>query len=155
MILDKVGGRSFETEIPPDVDLVPPAPPVADLSLALVALVTEAGCVPIGNPDGLRSAHATTWMRYPIAGLDGFEGGAWESVHGGFDTTVANLDPNRIAPLDALREFERRGRIGRLCDNFYVTTGNNTSVAVATRMGQEIADELTESGVDAIVLTGT
>lgn len=155
MILAKVGGRPFTTEIPPDLDLVPPAPPVGELSRAVVALVTEAGCVPFGNPDGLKSNRATMWLRYKIADIDSLLPGSWESVHGGFDPTVANQDPNRLAPLDTLRQLEREGRIGSLYKHFYVTTGNNTSVAMSTRMGQEIADELTEAGVDAIVLTGT
>jgi glycine reductase len=155
MILAKVGGRAFVTEIPPDGNVVPPAPPVSDLAGAVVALVTEAGCVPFGNPDRLESNRATTWLRYRIEGLKSLEPGAWESVHGGFDTTMANRDPNRLAPLDALRQLEREGRIGKLHKDFYVTTGNNTSVAMSTRIGQEIADDLAEAGVDAIVLTGT
>ena len=155
MILAKVAGEPFTTEIPPGVDLVPAAAPVTDMADAVVALVTEAGCVALGNPDRLRSTRATRWLKYSISGLSGFAPESWESVHGGFDTTVANQDPNRLAPLDALRYFEQQGRIGKLHDNFYVTTGNNTSVAMAMRIGCEIANELSEEGVDAIVLTGT
>ena len=155
MILAKVAGGPFTTEIPPRADLVPPVAAVTEMADAVVALVTEAGCVALGNPDRLRSTRATTWLKYSISGLGGLSPEGWESVHGGFDTTVANQDPNRLAPLDALRYFEQQGRIGKLHDDFYVTTGNNTSVAMAVRMGREIANELSEAGVDAIVLTGT
>jgi len=155
MILDKVTGRSFVTEIEFDSRLVTPAAAIPDLSTAVVALVTEGGCVPQGNPDRLPSTRASTWHRYAVAGLDSLDASEWETVHGGFDTSTANRDPNRIAPLDALRRLEEEGRIGRLHPELLVTTGNNTSVAMASRMGAEMAEDLAEAGVDAIVLTGT
>ena len=59
-------------------------------------------------------------------------------------------DPNRLVPLDAARALEREGRIGAIHDAFYTTTGNGTPVAVSTKFGQEIADELKEAGVEAV-----
>jgi len=47
------------------------------------------------------------------------------------------------------------GRIGRVHDVFYTTTGNGTPVAAATRFGQEIAAALKEAGVEAVLLSGT
>jgi glycine reductase len=80
---------------------------------------------------------------------------AYATVHAGFDTTVANLDPNRLVPLDAVRELEAEGRIGKLHETFYTTTGVDTPVAAAAKFGQEIAAELHEAGVQAVILTGT
>ena len=54
-----------------------------------------------------------------------------------------------------MRALEGEGRLGRIHDAFYTTTGNGTPVAVSTRFGQEIAAELTESGVEAVLLSGT
>ena len=71
------------------------------------------------------------------------------------DVTAANRDPNRLVPLDAARALEREGRIGAIHDVFYTTTGNGTPVAVSTKFGQEIADELKEAGVEAVILSGT
>jgi len=77
------------------------------------------------------------------------------SVHAGFDTTEANRDPDRLVPLDAARALVHAGRIGRIHDEFFTTTGVDTPVAVSTRMGQEIGVELRNAGVDAVILTGT
>jgi glycine reductase len=134
---------------------VAPPPAVPDLARATLALVTEAGCVPQGNPDGLPTIRARRWLRYPLAGERSLEPGRYESVHGGFDVTAANADPNRLVPLDAVRALVEEGRIGALHDAFYTTTGNGTPVATAARFGQEIAEELKEHGVEAVLLSGT
>ena len=81
--------------------------------------------------------------------------GDYESVHAGFDTTAANADPNRLVPLDAARELERRGSFGSLHEAFYTTSGVDTPVATAAKFGQEIAAELRDADVGAVILTGT
>jgi glycine reductase len=122
---------------------------------ATVALVTEGAVVPAGNPDRLESARATRWLRYQIEGVDALASGEWESVAGGFATTAANADPNRLLPLDAARTLEREGAIGRLHGEFMVTVGNGTPVATARRFGVEWAAELRKAGVQAAILTAT
>ncbi len=92
LLLAKLAG-DVRTEVAPRVDLVQPPPPVSDLGSVRLALVTEAGCVPQGNPDRLASRHANVWLRYPIAGVDTLGPGDFESVHAGFDTSYANRDP--------------------------------------------------------------
>jgi glycine reductase len=154
LVLAKLAGET-RTEVEASFDRVEPPPAVADLANATLALVTEAGCVPQGNPDGLPTIRAAAWLRYPIGDEDSLGQGRYESVHGGFDVTAANADPNRLVPLDVVRELQREGRIGRLHDSFYTTTGNGTPVAVSTKFGQEIAAELVESGVEAVLLSGT
>jgi glycine reductase complex component B subunit gamma len=154
LLLAKLAG-DVRTEVAAAFDRVPPPPPVADLAGAKLALVTEAGCVPQGNPDRLPTIRAHGWLRYPIEGEVELAAGRYESVHGGFDVTAANADPNRLVPLDIVRLLEREGRIGSVHDAFYTTTGNGTPVAAATKFGQEIAEELKESGVEAVVLSGT
>jgi glycine reductase len=154
LLLAKLGGDT-RTEVGPAGDRVPPPAAVADLAHATVALVTEAGCVPQGNPDRLPGRRAHVWLRYPLGGVDSLGADAYASVHAGFDTTVANLDPNRLVPLDAVRELEAEGRIGKLHETFYTTTGVDTPVAAAAKFGQEIAAELHEAGVQAVILTGT
>jgi betaine reductase len=154
LLLAKLGG-DVRTEVVGDLDRVEPAPPVPDLSTALVALVTEAGCVPQGNPDHLASVRAQGWFRYDLDGAETLASGRFESVHGGFDVTLANEDPNRLVPLDTVRGLERAGRVGRVHESLYTTTGNGTPVLVATKFGQEIAGELREAGVQAVLLSGT
>jgi glycine reductase len=154
LLLGKLAGET-RTEVGGGLDRVEPPAPVPDLSEALVALVTEAGCVPQGNPDRLPSVRAQGWFRYDLSGEETFAAARYESVHGGFDVTLANEDPNRLVPLDTARELEREGRIGRLHEAFYTTTGNGTPVVTATRFGREIAAELRDAGVGAVLLSGT
>jgi glycine reductase len=154
LLLAKLAGET-RTEVAAGFDRVSPPPPVRDLPHALLALVTEAGCVPQGNPDRLPSIRAQGWLRYPLGGAEGLRSGRYESVHGGFDVTLANEDPNRLVPLDVVRGLEAEGRVGRVHDTFYTTTGNGTPVASATRFGREIAAELQDAGVEAVLLSGT
>jgi glycine reductase len=154
LVLAKLGG-DVRSEIEPPTDRVAPPDPLGDPSGALVALVTEAGCVPQGNPDRLPTRHANVWLRYPIGDRAELAPEDYLSVHAGFDTTEANRDPNRLVPLDAARALVEAGRIGRIHDEFFTTTGVDTPVAVSTRMGQEIGVELRNAGVDAVILTGT
>lgn len=154
MLLGKLAGR-VSSEIESKLDRVFPPPPVPGLARAKLALVTEAGCVPQGNPDRLPSSRAGAWFRYPVDGLSGLSGGSYESVHGGFDPTAANADPNRLVPLDVARQLEAEGRIGAIHDFFYTTMGNGTPVATAAKFGREIGEELKEAGIEAVLLSGT
>jgi glycine reductase complex component B subunit gamma len=153
-LLAKLAGE-VRTEVGPTGDRVPPPDAVADLAAIRVALVTEAGCVPQGNPDRLPTRHANLWLRYDIAGDRTLSPEAFESVHAGFDTTAANADPNRLVPLDAARVLEREGAFGSLHGAFYTTSGVDMPVATAVKFGQEIAAELREAQVGAVILTGT
>jgi glycine reductase len=156
LVLTRLAGDRDATEIPlPDFDSVTPAPPIADASEALFALVTEGGFVPFGNPDRLESARATKWVRHSLDGVDSADEGAYMSVHGGFSTVWANADPNRILPLDVARAMEREGTIGRLHGEYLGTTGNGTTVADARRFGMEWAAELRQAGIQAAILTAT
>lgn len=156
MLLRKVRGEPFETEYAmPSFDRVAPAAPIANPAEARIALVTSGGIVPQGNPDRLPSASAERFGEYSIEGIEALTAGSHQSVHGGYDPTYANEDPNRVLPLDAMRALEREGRIGRLHDRYYATVGNGTSVKYARQFGREIAQRLLADGVQAVVLTST
>ena len=154
LLLDKLAGET-RSEVAGGFDRVSPPAAVPDLSTALLALVTEAGCVPQGNPDRLPTIRAQGWLRYELGGAHTLASGRYESVHGGFDVRLANEDPNRLVPLDTVSALVDEGRIGRVHDVFYTTTGNGTPVAASTRFGREIAAELKEAGVEAVLLSGT
>jgi glycine reductase len=156
MLLKRARGEPFVTEYRvPVFDRVPPAPAVADLSTARLALVTSGGIVPKGNPDRIAPASARSFGEYSLDGLDALSAETHETVHGGYDPTYANEDPNRVLPLDVMRELEREGRVGALHDRYYATVGNGTSVAMAREFGAEIALRLLNDGVQAVVLTST
>ena len=138
MLLAKVKGEPYKTELEISTyEKVEPSAPIADLSKAKIALCTTGGMVPMGNPDHMVAATAKFWKEYPVEG-DTLESGKWESVHAGFDPVYANNDPNRVAPYDMLKMLEKEGIIGSVYPALISTTGNSTSVADSTRMGQEI-----------------
>jgi glycine reductase len=156
LLLARLAGADAPAEVPvPRFDHVTPAPPVSDLRTATIALVTESGLVPVGNPDRLESARATRWLRYSIAGKATAPAGEYASVHGGYSTVWANQDPNRLLPLDVARELERAGAVGALHGEYLVTTGNGTTVPNARRFGVEWAAELRRAGISAAILTAT
>jgi glycine reductase len=155
MLLAKHGGGDFVTEWPlPAYEAVPPAPPLEPNGPVRLALVTEAGMVPAGNPDGIPSGWATKWMEYSLEGLDRIEPGSFESVHGGMDTSFANADPNRQIPLDAARALEAEGRI-ELHPFLSTTTGNMGSIPEMQRLGAEIGDRLRRAEVQAAIVGST
>lgn len=158
--LDMLGARlrgdAFTTELPlPPVERVAPAAPVAELARARIAVVTTGGIVPKGNPDKLKQSNSTEWRSYSVEGLGGLAPEAFESIHAGYDTSSANANPNYVVPIDALRELEQSGEFGSLHPRYYMTVGVGTAVAEARRMGREIAADLRQQEVDAVVLTAT
>ena len=100
-------------------------------------------------------ASATRWGRYDISKDDRLEAGVYKTIHAGFDPAAANADPNVIVPLDAMRNYEKEGKIGKLHPYFYSTVGTGTTEAEARRMAKEIIPYLQEDNVDAIILTST
>lgn len=156
MLAARLAGKPFTTELPlPAVERIAPASPLADAGRARIAIVTTGGIVPSGNPDGLKQSNSTEWRAYPIAGLAGLEPGKYESIHGGYDTSSANANPNYVVPVDVARELEKSGALGSLHDAYYVTAGVGTAVAEARRMGREIAEDLRSHGVEGVILTAT
>lgn len=156
MLLDKLNGRPFATEVDqPRYEPVVPAPPIADMSSAVIALVTDGGLVPKGNPDGIESGSATRWGRYSVKGLDTLKAENYDVNHGGYDSVFIRQDPNRLVPLDVMRDLEREKVFRVLHDYFYATTGVATTVENARRMGREIAARLKEAGVTGVILTST
>lgn len=154
MLVKKVSGQAYATEWPaPSYSQVKPAPPLQDLAHARIALVTTGGVVPRGNPDRLESAYASKWLKYPIGELDDLEPSDWQSIHGGFDTTNVNEDPDRMAPLDALRELEHEGAFQDLADELYTTTGNTAAIPTVRRFAQEMLKELRANEVQGVILT--
>jgi hypothetical protein len=57
--------------------------------------------------------------------------------------------------LDALRELVQRGVIGDLYPELFVTVGNLGSLNAMRRIGAEIAAELTNRGVAAVLVPAT
>ncbi len=156
MLLKKLRDEDFVTEYPmPDFDRVEPNPAIKDISEVKIALVTSGGIVPRGNPDKIESSSASKYGKYDISGVGELMDNAYETAHGGYDPIYANENPNRVLPLDVLRDLEKEGIIGQVHRYFYSTVGNGTSVANSQDFAREIVKELKADGVDAVILTST
>lgn len=156
LALRKWNGDPYVSEITIETFApVPPPPPLADPANTLFALVTECGLVPKGNPDRLPAAGAAHWASYDITDMATLTPGDWEIVHGGYDSSAALLDPNRVVPLDAVRTMQREGRIGGVLDDLLVTVGNLASLNAMKKIGNEIAATLKQRGVGAVLLPST
>ena len=157
MAVAKALGQPFTTEVEmPVFDHIVPSKPVADLSKAKVALVTSGGVVPKGNPDHLEALSASKWVAYTKDSFGGdFSNIQAEIAHGGYDPQYGNENGNRVLPADAMEELERRGVIGEFYDKMLVTVGNCMDIKKATRYGKEMAEQLKNDGVEAVLLTST
>ena len=158
MLLAKVAGEPFETEVPMEVwDRIDPAAPVPDAAAAKLAVICTGGVVPWGNPDGFKTYRNTFWRKYKFAELKALESGKWEAVHGGYNVAFMNQNPHYGVPLDALRSLESEGKIGagNLYPAYYVIPGNQGSPAVMRRVGREIGADLKKEGIDGVLLVAT
>jgi glycine reductase len=156
MLLDKLAGRPFASEVPlPDFQRVPAPRLLKTLEGATIALVTDGGLVPRGNPDGIEALNATRYGAYSIEGKATLDAAQYDNPHRGYDTSYVKQDPHRLVPVDVARDLERSGAIGKLHETVYSTVGVATTLAHSARMGREIAEKLRAAGVDAVILTST
>lgn len=153
MLLKKLNGEPFESELPIELlEPVPIPPAVEDISKTRIAFISTGGIVPMGNPDRINSAGATHFAAYELPEAEA-KAGEWESIHGGYDHTYVNNNPLVFIPVDAMRKLEKEGRVGPFHPYFYSTTGNLTNLKDARRMANEIVELLKKDNIQAAVLT--
>ena len=156
MLLKKLKEQPFESEVPqPAYDRVSPAPRIKDIRGATLALVTDGGLVPRGNPDKIESKTATRFGKYGFKDLDSLSPEDYEVQHIGYDSVFVREDPHRLMPIDVMRDLEKEGLIGKLHETFYSTAGVANIVETMKNMGQTIAEELKAEGVTGVLLTST
>lgn len=156
LLLAKMKGLPYESEIPfLEVAQHAIPAPVKDMSEATLAIVTEGGLVPMGNPDRLESTRGSRFFKYFIHGRDDLRCGEFEAMHTGYDTSTVNQDPDRLVPLDGLRALERKGRFKKLQDFYLVTTGTGAMPSKMEEIGIQIADELIRANTQGVILTAT
>jgi len=153
MLLKKVKGEPFETEMTlPTFDIINPAPPVVDIEHAKIALVSDGGVVPEGNPDKIRPFSSTTWGEYDLEDLFNR---THEVQHAGYDGTYVMQDLNRLLPLDAMEELKEEGAFGELFPNVFMAGGNCAGINASKDIGKDIAQRLKDEGITAAILTST
>jgi glycine reductase complex component B subunit gamma len=156
LLLAKLQGQAYDSEIPRIEAKQHPIPNLTgSLKDATVALVTEGGLVPKGNPDRLESSRGSKYFKYAIDGREDLRQGEYEAMHTGYDTSTVNQDPDRIVPLDAMRVLEKAKRFNKLHSHYFVTTGTGAMPSKMEEVGAGIAAELAGSGVGAVILTAT
>lgn len=154
MLLAKYNNLSFQTEVIMSRPSQPPVPVLGrPLWVATILLITDGGLVPKGNPDGMASVNAGIYHEYNIKGCERLESGQYEVSHQGYDNALVNEDPNRLLPVDVLRELSCQGVIGRLYDGFITTTGVMVSAERSQRLGHAIAVHVKRLPVDAVIIT--
>lgn len=153
MLLDKIKNQPFQTELPiPQFEEVTPAKPVKNIKTAKIAIVSDGGVVPKGNPDNLKVSQNTVFAVY---NLEEIFGGQIQIAHSGYHPTDIRSNLNRLLPMDILKEMEEAGDIGSLSPVFYSTSGNTTTVQSARNIGAGIARKLIEDGINGVILTST
>ena len=156
MVLAKVTGEPFESEMLPTTFAPVPMPRgVKDLGKAKIMLITDGGLVPKGNPDKIQGSAATRWGAYNVKNRVHLDGKDYEISHGGYDPQFVRQDPDRLVPLDVMRELECEGAIGELHEEFFSTSGLANPLSNTRRMGLEMAQKAKQLGIDAIILTST
>ncbi|CUX46353.1 Glycine reductase complex component B subunit gamma [Clostridium sp. C105KSO13] len=153
MVLKKIKGEQFTSELlPPHFDVVEPALPVASLNTVKLALISDGGLIPEANPDKLKPNGSTTWGCY---NWDELLADKHFVIHSGYDGTWVLENPNRLFPVDVLREFQADNKIGTLHPDVYVACGNCASVAASKTKGEQIAQALLTQEIEAAILTST
>lgn len=159
MLLAKIQGEPFKTELEvPKHPPVQPAPPMGkDLGSCEIALISDGGLAPTGNPDGLRGRNNVVWATYEIEWFfpEDHVPMDYEVLHTGYFPMHVLENPNRLVPVDVMRDLERERVIGRLHPYFYSTSGNATIQNRCRQMGEEISATLKGKGVDGAILTST
>jgi len=152
-LLAKVRNEQFQTELElTNYEMIDPATKITNIKNATIALVSDGGLVPKGNPDHLKVSQNTVFAIYNI---DEFLAAPYQIAHSGYHHSHIIENINRLLPVDVLREMVKTGAIGNLLPEFYSTSGNTTTVAVSKRMGEGIAQSLKGKNVRGVILTST
>ena len=148
MLIKKLNDKPYVTEYPmPNFDRVEPNPAVKDLAHAKIALVTSGGIVPKGNPDHIESSSASHYGEYDITGVTDLTEETYETAHGGYDPVYANEDPDRVLPVDVLRDMEKEGVI---CGYHTLIDWDKAGVEMVTALIEVRVTPQRDSGFDRI-----
>lgn len=151
-LLAKINGKPFESEVLCEVfEMVPPPDPVMDITKCVIALVSDGGLVPKGNPDRLSTRSNLKWGSYDIDSImcD------YEVSHAGYLNDHVLQRPYRLVPYDIMKEMEKAGKIGKLERTFFSTSGNCTVARRCGEMGEEMGKEFQSKDISAAILTST
>lgn len=156
MLLAKASGAPYHTEVMmPNHEQIPIPTLNKPLSECRIAVVTDGGLVPKGNPDGQVPTNSKAFKEYSVAKMESLQAKDWEVSHQGYNNAFVLADPNRLVPIDALRRLADAGVIGSVNDTIFSTAGVMTPMEKCKSFGENIAKILKKEGVDAVIETST
>ena len=156
MLLAKYNKQRFQTEVMmPNHEEIPIPVLNKPLSQCRIALITDGGLVPKGNPDRMVPTNSKYYQSYSIEGKECLRAEDYEVSHQGYNNTFVLQDPNRLVPVDCMRAEEASGRIGSLYGRYFMTAGVMTPMEMGKKFGEGIAKELLDAEVSAAILTST
>lgn len=156
ILLAKYYNRNFRTEVVmPNHEDIPVPILNKPLSEAKIALVTDGGLVPKGNPDKMVPTNSKFYKSYIYGDADRLDAEDYEVSHQGYNNAFVLDDPNRLVPVDGLKALVKEGKVGSMLDRYYTTAGVMTPMEIGKKFGAGIAKELHEQNVDAVILTST
>lgn len=129
---------------------VPFTPYDKELANATVTLVSATG-VFLADQDPF-PAEDPGYTTYRIIPNDA-DMGAMRIVHGHYDHSEADTDPNIVFPLDTLRELQAEGFIGAVNDKHYSYGFTTKLKELYETTFPEIADKIERSKTKLVVLT--
>ena len=152
-LLSKLKGEPFESEvIPPVFEAFEIPSPIKELNKAIIAFVSDGGLVPKGNPDGMSTRSNLRWGAYDIEEL--FQ--SYEVVHAGYFNDYVLESPERLVPLEALRDLVGEGKVGAVHDKLYSMPACTTVSKRCAEVGTEMAQAMLAKGdIAGVILTST
>ena len=152
-LLAKVKGEPFETEVVPErLEIVPCPPAIKDMSKCTICLVSDGGLVPKGNPDRMATRSNLIWNSYDLEAL--FKD--YEVVHAGYFNDHILHDPNRLLPVDVMKDMVKEGELGGIDELTYAMPACTTVSKKCEENGAIIAQDILAKGkADAVILTST
>jgi betaine reductase len=156
MLLDKMAGRPFETEVPYEgfEEYSIPAP-ITDMENATIAIASTTGLTTAGNPYNFKMARNTQFQKYDVGKSTSMKESKWDVIHAGYGATFMIENPDSGAPLDALRVLEKDRVIGKISPNFYGTTGVEGAISEMEAIGRGMAEEMKAEGVNGVLMVST
>lgn len=129
---------------------VPYTPFDKELSSAIVTLVSATGVyLPDQEPFPAEDPGDTSYRLIPGT----TETSTLKIVHGHYDHTTADTDPNIVFPLDTLRQLVAEGFIGGVNDNHYSYGFTTKLKELYETTFPEIADKVERSRTRLVLLT--
>jgi D-proline reductase (dithiol) PrdB len=129
---------------------VPFTPYTKDLSSATVTIVSAAGCfLPDQEPFPSEDPGDVSYRVIP----GDTQASSLRIVHGHYDHSEADADPNIVFPLDTLRELAADGFIGAVNDRHFCYGFTTRLKELYETTFPEIADKVERSKTKLVVLT--